>query len=361
MSLFTSPSTSGAPVARSVTAGLTRTGLNHRSRMSLFAIALAGWALLALLAFVVIDSGSVRAIALVLLTVGLVVVARRVGGAAVEVLLILSLVLSLGVLSVLVVDLVQRSWPLWSDRGLGFLGDGLNAATAGRAGVSSAIQGTLVLCGIVAVVAFPLGIMCAVYLEEYAGSSRFAKWTRVNVRNLAGVPSIVYGLLGLGVFVNFLSVGRNVFAGGLALAALVLPIVVITASEALRAVPRSIREGALGVGATPWETIRSHVLPAAAPGILTGTVIALARAAGEAAPILLVGAATGLLATGDQDFFEQLTGPFTALPAAIFSYARQTGEEFRQVTAAASLVLLALVLAMNSFAIWLRNRYDRKW
>ncbi|MFV0308479.1 MAG: phosphate ABC transporter permease PstA [Desertimonas sp.] len=279
----------------------------------------------------------------------------------IELALVAALVVTMLVLVVLVVDLLQRSWPLWADRGVGFLTDGLNASSAGAAGVSSAIKGTVVLCVIVAVVSFPLGIACAVYLEEYAGRTRFARWTRVNVRNLAGVPSIVYGLVGLGMFVNVMHVGRNVFAGGLALSALVLPIVVITASEALRAVPRSIREGALGVGATPWETVRSHVLPAAAPGILTGTVIALARAAGEAAPILLVGAATGLLATGEQGLIEQLTGPFTALPAVIFSYARQTGEEFRQVTAAASLVLLVLVLAMNSFAIWLRNRYDRKW
>jgi phosphate transport system permease protein len=250
---------------------------------------------------------------------------------------------------------------VWSERGLGFLTDGLNSASASSAGVSSGIRGTLILGLVVVVVSFPLGIACAVYLEEYAGTSRFARWTRVNVRNLAGVPSIVYGLLGLAVFVNTLGVGRNVFAGGLTLAALVLPIVIITASEALRAVPRSIREGAFGVGATQWETVRSHVLPAAAPGILTGTVIALARAAGEAAPVLLVGAATGLLRTGNQSFVDQLGGAFTAMPVAIFSYARQTGDDFRAVTAAASLALLLLVLAMNAFAIWLRNRYDREW
>jgi phosphate transport system permease protein len=207
-------------------------------------------------------------------------------------------------------------------------------------------------------------VACAVYLEEYAGRSRFAQLTRINVRNLAGVPSIVYGLLGLAIFVKAMgdvTGGSTVFAGGLALSALVLPIIVITTSEALRAVPRSIREGALGVGATQWETVRSHVLPAAAPGILTGTMLSLARAAGEAAPILLVGAATGLLRTGDQSFFEQLRGSFTALPVAIFSYARQPSEDFRAVTAAASLVLLVLVLLMNGFAIWLRNRYEQKW
>lgn len=298
------------------------------------------------------------------ITEGLTKKSVDVRGKLVEAALILSLGAALAILAVLIADLVRRSWPIWSDRPGGFLTGGLNASSAASAGVWSGIKGTIVLGAIVAVVAFPLGIACAVYLEEYAGKSRFARWTRVNVRNLAGVPSIVYGLLGLAIFVNALgdiTRGRTVFAGGLTLAALVLPIVIITASEALRAVPRSIREGAFGVGATQWETVRHHVLPAAAPGILTGTVLSLARAAGEAAPILLVGAATGLLRTGNQSFWEQLSGPFTAMPVVIFSYARQTGEEFRQVTAAASLVLLVLVLLMNTFAIWLRNRYDRKW
>jgi phosphate transport system permease protein len=138
--------------------------------------------------------------------------------------------------------------------------------------------------------------------------------------------------------------------------------VIITASEALRAVPRSIREGALGVGATQWETIRSHVLPSAAPGILTGTVLALSRAAGEAAPLLLVGGITGFLTTGNQGLWEQITqGGFTSMPVAIFSYARQTGADFQAVTGAASLILLFLVVVINSLAIWLRNRFDRKW
>jgi phosphate transport system permease protein len=310
---------------------------------------------------------------------------------AVEGLLVGSLAVSLTILVVLVVDIVQRSWSVWSDRPGDFLSSGLNASSPGIAGVWSGIKGTVTLAVLVALIAFPLGISCAVYLEEYATKSRFARWTRVNVRNLAGVPSIVYGLLGLGIFVKvldglgdpgsnlqdngfvlfryfgnvlvFLSGhdGRNVFAGGLALSALVLPIVIITASEALRAVPRSIREGALGVGATKWETIRHHVLPAAAPGILTGTVLSLARATGEAAPILLVGATTGTLLTGNQNLLEQLSGGFTALPVVIFSYARQTGDDWRAVTGAAALVLLVLVLVMNGFAIWLRNRYERKW
>jgi phosphate transport system permease protein len=278
--------------------------------------------------------------------------------------LVLSLGLTLLVLLVLLVDLIRRSWPVWTDRPVDFLTGTLNSQDAAAGGIGQAIRGTIVLSLVVIVVAFPLGVACAVYLEEYAGKSRFAQLTRINVRNLAGVPSIVYGILGLAIFVKAMdgvTGGPTVFAGGLALSALVLPIVVITASEALRAVPRSIREGAFGVGATQWETVRSHVLPSAAPGILTGTMLSLARAAGEAAPILLVGAATGLLRTGDQSFVEQLRGPFTALPVVIFSFARQPGADFRALTAAASLVLLVLVLLMNGTAIWLRNRYEQKW
>jgi phosphate transport system permease protein len=312
---FTTPATVGAATARSITEGLTKRGADRKGKI-------------------------------------------------VEAILVGALALSLLVLLVLVVDLLKRSWSVWTDRPVDFLTTNLNSQSAAQAGVGQAIRGTLILCLIVIVVAFPLGIACAVYLEEYAGKSWFAKITRINVRNLAGVPSIVYGLLGLAIFVQAMSGftgGRTVFAGGLALSALVLPIVVITTSEALRAVPRSIREGAFGVGATQWETVRSHVLPSAAPGILTGTVLSLARAAGEAAPVLLVGAATGLLRTGNQSVIDQLKGPFTALPVAIFSYARQPGEDFRSVTAAASLVLLVMVLFMNGVAIWLRNRYERKW
>jgi phosphate transport system permease protein len=325
------------------------------------------------------------------ITAGLTKEGVDVRGKIVEALLIASLAGSLIILAVLIGDMIQRSWSVWTDRGADFITSGIDINNPANAGVWPGIKGTITLMVLVVLLAFPLGIACAVYLEEYAGKSGFAKWTRVNVRNLAGVPSVVYGLLGLGIFVKVLnslndpghdlqdsgfigfrsignvfdwlggSSGRNVFAGGLALTALVLPIVIITTSEALRAVPRAIREGAFGVGATQWETIRHHVLPAAAPGILTGTVLSLARAAGEAAPILIVGAATGLIITGDQNFVEQLGGPFTGLPAVIFSYARLPGDDFRAVTAAAALVLLVLVLVMNGFAIWLRNRYERKW
>jgi len=325
------------------------------------------------------------------ITGGLTKTGVDVRAKVIEALLIAALGGSLLILAVLIVDLIRRSWSVWTGRGAEFLTSGLNTTSADIAGVWSGLKGTLVLAGLVIVIAFPLGIACAVYLEEYAGKSGFARLTRVNVRNLAGVPSVVYGLLGLGIFVKVLDSvgsggqdvqghgfvpfhwvgnlmdwiggnnGRTVFAGGLALSALVLPIVVITTSEALRAVPRGIREGALGVGATQWETIRSHVLPAATPGILTGTVLSIARAMGEAAPILIVGATTGTLLTGNQNFVEQLSGPWTGLPVVIFSYARQPGSVWSSLTAAAALVLLVLVLVLNGFAIWMRNRYERKW
>lgn len=290
---------------------------------------------------------------------------RNTGARTVEAALLSALLAALLILVVLVVNLTQRAWPVLTNRFGDFLSSGLDASNAAEAGVWQAIRGTLTMAVMVAIVAFPLGIACAVYLEEYAGRSRIAKITRINVRNLAGVPSIVYGILGLSVFVKFaggITGGRTVISGGLTLSVLVLPIVIITASEALRAVPRSIREGALGVGATQWESVRSHVLPAAAPGILTGTVLALSRAAGEAAPLLLVGGITGLLTTGNQSLWEQITeGGFTSMPVAIFSYARQTGADFQAVTGAASLILLVLVIVINGLAITLRNRFERKW
>jgi phosphate transport system permease protein len=290
---------------------------------------------------------------------------RDVRGRIIEWVLLGALIASLLILVALVANLLQRSWSVMTGRLGDFLSSGLDASNAAEAGVWQAIRGTMTMAVIVAVVAFPLGIACAVYLEEYASRSRLARLTRINVRNLAGVPSIVYGILGLAIFVKFaggVTGGRTVISGGLTLSVLVLPIVIITASEALRAVPRAIREGALGVGATQWETVRSHVLPSAAPGILTGTVLALSRAAGEAAPLLLVGGITGLLTTGNLSLWDQITeGGFTSMPVAIFSYARQTGADFQSVTAAASLVLLVLVVVINGLAIWLRNRFERRW
>ncbi|HVM20826.1 MAG TPA: phosphate ABC transporter permease PstA [Egibacteraceae bacterium] len=276
-----------------------------------------------------------------------------------------------GALSLALLTLLALVWDMWAEgsnvllaRPVQFLTSGLNTNVE-MAGVWQGIKGSLMLGLIVAIVSFPIGIGAAVYLEEYAGNTRFARIVEINIRNLAGVPSIVYGLLGLAIFVQALggvTGGRTVIAGGLTLAALVLPIVIITSQEALRAVPAGIREGALALGATRWESIRHHVMPAATPGILTGTVLSLARALGEAAPLLVVGAVTGVFFAGASGFFEQIyAGRFTALPMVIFNWARQPGPEWLQLTGAASLILVALIVVMNGFAIFLRNRYERKW
>ena len=279
-------------------------------------------------------------------------------GLVLQVALLLSLLISLGVLVVLIGDIVVRSLPVFAERPVDFLGSALSSRPA-RAGIIQGILGSVLLMGFVAALALPLGIGAAVYLEEYARDTPAARLLRTNIRNLAGVPAIVYGLLGLAVFVSSLGLGRTLVAGVLTLAVLVLPVVVITTSEALRAVPATIREAAFGVGATRWETIRSHVLPYAAPGILTGTILSLARAFGETAPLLMVGAIAGTFtstAIGDT-----LTGSYTALPTIVYSWSGQPQDEFRALTAAAIVVLMVVILLVNASAILLRNRYDRKW
>jgi len=281
-----------------------------------------------------------------------------VAGVALQVFLLLSLVISLGVLVVLLTDIVIRALPAFTDRGLDLLTSPLSARPA-RAGMSQGIIGSLILTGFVILLALPLGVGAAVYLEEYARDTGPTRFVRPNIRNLAGVPAIVYGLLGLAVFVTLLGMGQSAIAGGLTLGILVLPIIVITTSEALRAVPISIREAALGVGATRWEMIRSHVLPYAAPGVLTGTILALARAFGETAPLIMVGAVVGTFNSTDP--LGMLTGSYTALPTVIFNWAREPQEEFRALTAAAIVVLLVVILLVNAAAIILRNRYDRRW
>jgi len=274
-----------------------------------------------------------------------------------------SLLLALVVLAVLAGTILVDSLPVWRERGFGFVTASLSPRSEAT-GVWLAIKGTVFISAFVMLVAFPLGLAAAVWLEEYAGDRRWARFISLNIRNLAGVPSIVYGLLGLAVFVKALggtTGGRTVIAAGLTLSALVLPIIVITASEAIRAVPASFRDGAYALGATRWEVVRHHVLPSASPGILTGTVLSISRAAGEAAPLVLVGAVSLFYSTGDQGAIEQLFGAFTALPMLIFGWARQPGEDWAALTAAASLVLLLLVLALNSVAIWLRNRFENKY
>jgi phosphate transport system permease protein len=226
------------------------------------------------------------------------------------------------------------------------------------AGYRPAILGSVyVIAGVLALIV-PLGVGAAVYLEEYADRTRW--WNRLielNIQNLAGIPSIVFGILGLAFIARGpLSLGFVAAAGSLTLALLVLPTVIIAAREAIRAVPSSIREGSLALGATRWQTVSRQVMPAAMSGILTGVILAIARAIGEAAPLLLVGAVT--FVTFNPRIFE---GGYTTLPVQIFNYAKRAQEEFQVLAAAGVLIMMVLVLAMNSFAIWLRNRFEQRW
>ena len=278
--------------------------------------------------------------------------------------LLLSLLMSLLILLVLLAEVVQSGIGVLTDRGTNFVTSNMSSINEKTAGVLQGVIGSLGTLVFVLLVAVPLGIGAAVYLEEYAADTRFNRFINVNIRNLAGVPSIVYGLLGLAIFVELfgaLTGGKTMIAGGLTLAVLVLPIVIITSAEALRAVPDTIREAGYGVGATRWEVIRHHVLPSAAPGILTGTILSLARALGETAPVLLVGAVTGFLATGGANFFEQMRDRFTTLPTIVFAWSGLPSRDFRELTSAAILVLLLVILTANLAAILLRNRYERKW
>jgi phosphate transport system permease protein len=234
---------------------------------------------------------------------------------------------------------------------------GPSTINPGTAGFRPAILGTLWIISGVILMILPLGVGAAIYMEEYADETRW--WNRVidvNIQNLAGVPSIVFGILGLAFIVRGpLGLGGIALSGSLTLSLLVLPTIILSSREALRAVPSSIRDGALALGATPWQMIRTQVLPAARPGILTGLILSVSRAFGEAAPLLLVGAT--VFATFDPRPFE---GGYTSLPVAIFQYASRPQEEFRILAAAGVVVMIALVILMNSVAIWLRNRYEQE-
>jgi phosphate transport system permease protein len=227
-----------------------------------------------------------------------------------------------------------------------------------KAGIESPFMGTIWLMAVCAGFIVPVGVATAIYLEEYADRNRW--WNRfieVNIQNLAAVPSIVYGILGLAFLVRGpLELGRVVLAGGLTLGLLVLPVVIIAAREAIRAVPSSIREGSMALGATQWQTIRKQILPSAVPGIATGVILALSRAIGETAPLIVVGAASFVAFNPDS-----LDSGYTALPLQIFEWISRPQPEFQLLAAAGILVLLALLLSMNGVAIWLRNRYEQKW
>ncbi|MGW7362078.1 phosphate ABC transporter permease PstA [Streptomyces sp. NPDC054841] len=226
-----------------------------------------------------------------------------------------------------------------------------------NAGAQSAIMGTIWVITFTAIYCLPTGVLTAIYLEEYADPHRW--WNRaieINIQNLAAVPSIVYGILGLGVIARGLGFGQTVLTASLTLSLLVLPIVIISSREAIRAVPQSIRQASLALGATQWQTIWRQVLPAAVPGMATGSILALSRAIGEAAPLLLLGGLTFITfnPTGVQS-------QFTVLPIQIFNWISQSRAEFTALASAAIVILLVILLAMNSLAIWLRNHFARRW
>jgi len=223
-----------------------------------------------------------------------------------------------------------------------------------RAGIKSALFGTLWLISLTAFFSIPFGVAAAVYLEEYAGKNRLNSLIEVSIANLAGVPSIVYGILGLTVFVRWLALGRSVLAGALTMSLLILPVIIIASREALRAVPGSIRHAAFALGATRWQTTRHHVLPAALPGILTGTILALSRAIGETAPLIMIGALTyvAFVPEGPMD-------AFTALPIQIFNWVSRPQPEFHELAAAGIVVLLTVLLMMNAVAVLIRHRSSR--
>jgi len=237
-----------------------------------------------------------------------------------------------------------------------------------EAGILSAWVGTVWLMVVTGLIAFPLGVAAGIYLEEYGKKNRLAALIEMNISNLAAVPSIIYGLLGLGIFVRWMHLGKSVLAGALTLAILVLPVIVMATRESLRAIPPSIREASLALGASKWQTIYHQILPAAMPGVLTGTILAMSRAIGETAPLIMIGALTYIAflpaapVSADFPFLSAkgLLDPFTALPIQIYNWVSRPQKGFATDAAAGILVLLAIVFLMNGAAIVLRNHYRKK-
>jgi phosphate transport system permease protein len=280
-------------------------------------------------------------------------IARRRGlDVLFQVLALIVLCLALAALAALIVDvladgLARLSWDFIT---------GFPSRRAEQAGIFHALAGSIWVIAVTAALAVPVGIAAAIYLEEY-GSSRsvMARLIEINITNLAAVPSIIYGLLGLGLFVRMLAMGRSVMAGGATLALLVLPVVILSTREALRAVPKSLREGSYALGATKWQTVWYQVLPVAMPGILTGLILALSRAIGETAPLITIGALTYVPFAPDG-----VWSPFTVLPIQIFNWVSRPQIAFRANAAAGIIVLMVLLLTMNATAVWLRDRYQKQ-
>ena len=276
---------------------------------------------------------------------------RKVANALFGLLAFLAIFASLITLVALLIDVVVRGG---SSVDLQFFTSAPSRIPA-KAGILPALVGTLWVTTLVAIMTFPIGVAAAIYLEEYAGRGRWSRLLRINISNLAGVPSIVYGIFGLALFVRLLGLGRTVFAAALTLSLLILPVVIISSMEAIRAVPPSQREAAYALGATRWQMVRRALLPAAAPGILTGIVLAVGRAVGETAPLILIGAVTFVTFVPVNPFEDK----YTVLPIQIFNWAGRPQAAFQEISAAAILVLLVLMFLLDLVAVILRARLSR--
>jgi phosphate transport system permease protein len=257
--------------------------------------------------------------------------------------------------------LLYLSWSMF-EKGydtltLDFLNN-FSSRTAARSGIKAGIYGSFYLAGLTALIAIPLGIGTAVFLEEYMPESAFKKIIDINIANLAGIPSIIYGMLGLALFVRILGFGGSILSGALTMSLLILPVIVVASREALKNVPVSIRHAAYALGAEKWQTVRAHVLPAAAPGIMTGIILAMARALGETAPLILVGAVTyiAFVPEGPMD-------SFTVMPLQIYNWTSRPQESFQSIAASGIIVLMALILVSNALAVFIRYRGEKlkKW
>lgn len=227
---------------------------------------------------------------------------------------------------------------------------------AHKAGLKSALWGSIWLMSLVFLISVPLGVASAIYLEEYNSKGKLSRFIEINISNLAGVPSVVYGILGLAIFVRYFGLDRSLLAGSMTMSLLILPVIIISSREALRAIPQSIRHGAFALGATTWQTVWHHVLPPAIPGILTGVILAMSRAIGETAPLIMIGALTYVAFLPETPM-----DPFTTLPIQIFNWASRPQEAFQEVAAAGIIVLLIVLLLMNTIAVIIRNRTQKKY
>lgn len=270
---------------------------------------------------------------------------RKLVSAAFRVLCAATAFVVVGILFALIFDLMLDGLP-WLD--IQFLSS-FPSRFPELAGIKSALFGSLWLIGLTALFAVPIGVLAAIYMEEYAPQNRLTRLIELNIANLAGVPSIVYGLLGLALFVRFFALERSILAGALTMSLLVLPVIIIAAWEAIRAVPTSLREAAYGLGATRWQVVQSHVLPMAMPGILTGIILSLSRAIGETAPLIVMGALTYVAFVPEGPMDE-----FTTLPIQIFNWTANPQEAFQDLAAASILVLLGILLVTNSIALAIR-------